>query len=61
MAEGALNTPVRLPLLNKMMLASDHVGLQAIQYFRQTWMLFFLVPPMGEGIARVPDVVDTGA
>lgn len=56
MPEGALNTPVRLPLLNKMLLASDHVGLQAIQYFRQTWMLFFLVPPMGEGIARVPDV-----
>ena len=39
-----------------MLLASDHVGLQAIQYFRQTWMLFFLVPPIGEGIARVPDV-----
>ena len=56
MAEGNLNTPVRLPLLNKMLLASDHVGLQAIQYFRQSWMLFFLVPPMGEGIARVPDV-----
>ena len=56
MAEGTLNTPVRLPLLNKMLLASDHVGLQAIQYFRQSWMLFFLVPPMGEGIARVPDV-----
>ena len=56
MAEGALNTPVRLPLLNKMLLASDHVGLQAIQYFRQSWMLFFLVPTMGEGIARVPDV-----
>ena len=56
MAEGALNTPVRLPLLNKMLLASDHVGLQAIQYFRQSWMLFFLVPPIGEGIARVPDV-----
>ena len=32
MAEGVLNTPVRLPLLSKMMLASDHVGLQAIQY-----------------------------
>ena len=47
---------IRLPLLNKMLLASDHVGLQAIQYFRQSWMLFFLVPPIGEGIARVPDV-----
>ena len=60
MAEGALNTPIRLPLLNKMLLASDHVGLQAIQYFRQSWMLFFLVPPMGEGIGRVPDVVILG-
>ncbi|MYE41152.1 MAG: MFS transporter, partial [Chloroflexi bacterium] len=45
-----------MPLLNKMLFASDHVGLQAIQYFRQSWILFFLVPPMGEGIARVPDV-----
>ena len=47
---------VRLPLLNKMLFASDHVGLQAISYFRQSWMLFFLVPPVGEGMARVPDV-----
>ncbi len=39
-----------------MLFASDHIGLQAISYFRQTWVLFFLVPPMGEGIARVPDV-----
>ena len=45
-----------MPLLSKMLFASDHVGLQAIQYFRQSWILFFLVPPMGEGIARVPDV-----
>ena len=45
MAEGIHSNPIRLPLLNKMMLASDHVGLQAIQYFRQSWMLFFLVPP----------------
>ena len=43
-----------------MLLASDHVGLQAIQYFRQSWMLFFLVPPLGEGIARVPDVAILG-
>ncbi len=56
MAETVQGAPIRLPLLNKMLLASDHVGLQAIQYFRQTWMLFFLVPPIGEGIARVPDV-----
>ena len=56
MADSAFDKRVQLPLLNKMLLASDHVGLQAIQYFRQTWMLFFLVPPIGEGIARVPDV-----
>ena len=56
MAESTQDSHIRLPLLNKMLLASDHVGLQAIQYFRQSWMLFFLVPPMGEGIARVPDV-----
>ena len=47
---------VRLPLFNKLFYASDHVGLQAISYFRQSWMLFFLVPPVGEGMARVPDV-----
>ena len=47
---------VRMPLLNKIIFASDHVGLQAISYFRQSWILFFLVPPLGEGIARVPGV-----
>ena len=56
MSEMGQNTVARMPLLNKMLFASDHVGLQAIQYFRQSWILFFLVPPMGEGIARVPDV-----
>ena len=60
MAESVQETHIRLPLLNKMLLASDHVGLQAIQYFRQSWMLFFLVPPLGEGIARVPDVAILG-
>ena len=56
MTETGQTTAARMPLLNKMLFASDHVGLQAIQYFRQSWILFFLVPPMGEGIARVPDV-----
>ena len=56
MTESGQNTTSRMPLLSKMLFASDHVGLQAIQYFRQSWILFFLVPPMGEGIARVPDV-----
>ena len=56
MAELGQSTATRMPLLNKALFASDHVGLQAIQYFRQSWMLFFLVPPVGEGIARVADV-----
>ena len=60
MAKSVQETHIRLPLLNKMLLASDHVGLQAIQYFRQSWMLFFLVPPLGEGIAKVPDVAILG-
>ena len=56
MSESGQTAASRLPLLNKMLFASDHVGLQAISYFRQSWILFFLVPPVGEGIARVPDV-----
>lgn len=46
---------VRLPLLNKLLFSADHVGWQAIGYFRQGWVLFFLAPPPGEGINRVPD------
>ena len=46
----------RMPFLSKALFASDHIGLQAIGYFRQTWILFFLVPPADEGIAKVPDV-----
>ncbi len=56
MTETDRTSAARMPLLSKMLFASDHVGLQAISYFRQSWILFFLVPPMGEGIARVPDV-----
>ena len=56
MVEGVPNTPVRMPLWNKVLFASDHIGLQAISYFRQAWILFFLVPPADEGPARVPDV-----
>ena len=46
---------VRLPLLNKLFFTSDHIGLQAIGYFRQSWVLFFLAPPTMEGITKVPD------
>lgn len=59
-SENAQTSGIRLPLLNKMLLASDHIGLQAIQYFRQSWMLFFLVPPIDEGVIRVPDVLVLG-
>ena len=45
-----------LPLLNKLLFSVDHIGLQAISYFRQQWVLFFLAPPAIEGMARVPDV-----
>ena len=55
MTEPTAREAIRLPLLNKILFASDHVGLQAIQYFRQSWILFFLAPVAGEGIARVPD------
>ena len=52
---------IRLPLLNKLLFSADHVGLQAVGYFRQQWVLFFLAPPPGiEGMARVPDVVMLG-
>ena len=47
---------IRLPLLNKLFFSADHIGLQAIGYFRQQWVLFFLAPPAIEGVARVPDV-----
>lgn len=46
----------RMPLLNKMLFSADHVGLQAMSYFRQQWVLFFLAPPAIEGMSRVPDV-----
>ena len=51
---------IRLPLLNKVLFSADHIGLQAIGYFRQQWVLFFLAPPAIEGAARVPDVLLLG-
>ncbi len=51
---------VRLPLLNKLLYSADHIGWQAIGYFRQQWVLFFLAPPAFEGVNRVPDVVLVG-
>ena len=45
----------RLPLLNKLLFSADHIGMQAISYFRQGWVVFFLAPPALEGVTRVPD------
>ena len=57
MTNPTQNPAIRLPLINKLLFASDHIGLQAISYFRQTWALFFLVPPATADItARVPDI-----
>ena len=47
---------MRMPLLNKMLFSADHIGLQAMNYFRQQWVLFFLAPPAIEGLSRIPDV-----
>ena len=51
---------VRLPLINKLLFASDHVGLQTISYARSSWLLYFLVPPVGVGLAKVPPVALPG-
>ena len=56
MTEMGQSAAVRMPLLNKLLFSADHIGLQAISYFRQQWVLFFLAPPAMEGLTRVPDV-----
>ena len=38
-------TAARLPPFNKLLFSADHIGLQAVSYFRQQWALFFLAPP----------------
>lgn len=60
MTDQGQQTTVRMPLVNKLLFASDHIGLQAISYFRQSWILFFLAPPMGAGMARVPELALLG-
>lgn len=49
-----------MPLINKLLFSADHIGLQAMSYFRQQWVLFFLVPPAMQGAGRVPDVALLG-
>ena len=41
----------RLPLVNKILYASDQIGSQAVTQTRHLWLLFFLVPPREEGIS----------
>lgn len=53
-------TAARLPPFNKLLFSADHIGLQAVSYFRQQWALFFLAPPALEGMSRVPDVLLAG-
>ena len=60
MTDTAGQTAARMPLLNKMLFSADHVGLQAMNYFRQQWVLFFLAPPAVEGLSRVPDIALLG-
>ncbi len=43
-----------LPLPNQLLFATDQVGLAAMSWFRQQWVLFFLAPPAMEGATRVP-------
>ncbi len=56
--QGESATP--FPLINKLLFSADQVGLQAMSYFRQQWVLFFLVPPAMEGASRVPDFILLG-
>ena len=46
----------RLPLINKLLFASDHIGLQTISYARGTLLLFYLAPPAAVGLGLVPGV-----
>ena len=45
----------KLPLLNKLLYATDMVGSQAMAQTRNLWLLFFLAPPDSENLpAKVP-------
>ena len=60
MATDAMPAARRLPVCNKLLFTADHIGLQALSYFRQQWALFFLAPPALHGMARVPEVILLG-
>ena len=47
----------RLPLVNKLLYASDGIGSQAIAQTRNLWLLFFLAPPIDKNLpAKVPSL-----
>lgn len=60
MATDTMPAARRLPVFNKLLFTADHIGLQALSYFRQQWALFFLAPPALHGMARVPEVILLG-
>jgi len=51
----------RLPLVNKILYASDQIGSQAIAQTRNLWLLFFLVPPREAGLASAVPPLSLGA
>ena len=57
----ANDTLGRLPLVNKLLYASEMVGNQAVAQTRNLWLLFFLAPPVSEKLpSAVPAVMVAG-
>ena len=50
----------RLPLVNKILYASDQIGSTAVAQTRNLWLLFFLVPPRDEGISSAVPQLNLG-
>ncbi len=50
----------RLPLLNKLLYASDGIGASAINQTRNLWLLFFLAPPTAANLPAVVPSLDLG-
>ena len=54
-------SPDRLPLVNKLLYASDMVGSQAIAQTRNLWLLFFLAPPREENLPSAVPALALGS
>ncbi|MCH7714421.1 MAG: MFS transporter [Chloroflexi bacterium] len=50
----------RLPLVNKLLYASDMVGSQAVAWSRNLWLLFLLAPPAASGLPTLVPALDLG-